>query len=267
MSDHAPAGVLAPEFTVGSVLSRTFSTFFGNFFKFLILGLALYFPIIIASFALTGSFVVDMMAGANMPEGNFWVIFVIVMLVSAATVAVVQAAVAYGAIEYLSGRSAGIGAMLKTGVRLIVPLVIAGIIAYIVMMLGFILLLIPGIIVAVMLSVTVPVIVAENAGPFKALERSSALTSGYRWQIFGAFVVVFVIALVLQFVFTFLLGMTALLGSDPFVSGTGIAAGIFALLQNALYYAFIGSLVASIYTGLRAAKEGAGADEIAKVFE
>lgn len=52
-------------------------------------------------------------------------------------------------------------------------------------MLGAILLIIPGLILCVRFSVGMPAIVAERVGPLRATERSFDLTQGSAWQIFG----------------------------------------------------------------------------------
>lgn len=53
---------------------------------------------------------------------------------------------------------------------------------------GLLLFVIPGICLAVMWSVCVPVIVIERAGPLAALGRSRELTRGYGWGVFGRLV-------------------------------------------------------------------------------
>ncbi len=51
-----------------------------------------------------------------------------------------------------------------------------------------------------MLYVAVPVCVIEKQGVIASLSRSRALTKGYRWQIFGLFLLVMVIGFIGLFI-------------------------------------------------------------------
>jgi uncharacterized membrane protein len=63
---------------------------------------------------------------------------------------------------------------------------------------GFILLIIPGLILMVIWSVVAPVTVLERPGPFAAFGRSRELVRGNGWQVFGVIVLVFVAVAVLS---------------------------------------------------------------------
>jgi hypothetical protein len=112
-----------------------------------------------------------------------------------------------------------------------------------------------------MLLVALPAVVA-GAGPIDAMKRSRALTSGYRWHIFGSFVglvgIIIVISAVLGVVFS-------VLGA----AGTGLSA----LGQNgqdfvsALLAAPLHILTGLVYLRLLDVKEGGDTDKIAEVFE
>ena len=52
--------------------------------------------------------------------------------------------------------------------------------------LGFIALIVPGIVLLVRYALLAPAVVLEGAAPGEARRRSIELTSGIRWQIFGA---------------------------------------------------------------------------------
>ena len=63
---------------------------------------------------------------------------------------------------------------------------------------GLVLGVIPGVVLAVMWAVVVPVIVIEGAGPRAALRRSRQLTRGNRLHVFGTFVVIYLYQLVIS---------------------------------------------------------------------
>lgn len=51
--------------------------------------------------------------------------------------------------------------------------------------LGTVLLIVPALVISVVVSLAIPVRVAEGLGPLKALSRSVELTEGGRWRLFG----------------------------------------------------------------------------------
>src|ERR687897_320399 len=67
----------------------------------------------------------------------------------------------------------------------------------IVVSIGFILLIIPGLILITIWSVGAPAIVAEGAGPIEAFGRSWRLVRGDAWPVFGTLLVALVIVIVI----------------------------------------------------------------------
>jgi len=49
-------------------------------------------------------------------------------------------------------------------------------------MVGFLFLIVPGVILAICWLVSAPVLVVEKVGVFRAMERSLALTRNHRWR-------------------------------------------------------------------------------------
>jgi hypothetical protein len=75
-------------------------------------------------------------------------------------------------------------------------LAVAGILAAIVITIGFILLIVPGFFLLTIWSLIVPVIVLENSGIMDSFGRSRELTRGYRWGVFGRIIVTVLITAV-----------------------------------------------------------------------
>ena len=120
--------------------------------------------------------------------------------------------------------------------------------------LAALLFVVPGIIVACMLYVAVPVCVIEKAGVFESLNRSGELTRGYRWQIFALWALVTVIAGIAQIVLSWFVGVT--LWGKLLTFGWQVFAAAFGAV-----------LVAVIYHDLRVTKEGIDIDSLANVFD
>jgi uncharacterized membrane protein len=124
-------------------------------------------------------------------------------------------------------------------------------------MIGFILLVFPGTILAVMWFVSTPACVVERLGPLSSMGRSRELTKGHRWKIFGMLVLVVLGAAIVNVIIEVLLRLT---GSSIIVTlGTLAWAGVWGA-----FYAIFGVVT---YHDLRVAKEGVDVHQIAAVFD
>jgi len=143
--------------------------------------------------------------------------------------------------------------------RHILPLL--GITIVVGLAIGFssILLLVPGILVGLALSVTVPARVAEARGVFSSMQRSRDLTRGCRWRIFLTFL--------LFFGFGMVLGSASIILRTIFHAPPSLWAITVAPLINAVS-TLVGTVgLAVIYCELRTAKEGGGATALAAAFD
>jgi hypothetical protein len=122
---------------------------------------------------------------------------------------------------------------------------------------GLLLLIVPGFILMTMLYVANPACVVERLGVFASMARSSELTKGYRWQIFGTWLLIAIASGVIAAVLKGVLGLTG---------NTGLVmAG--SLAWSGLAGAFGAIFVVVAYYDLRVAKEGIDIRQIAAVFE
>jgi len=108
---------------------------------------------------------------------------------------------------------------------------------------GFIALVIPGFIVLVRLIATIPAVVVERATGGRALGRSWELVRGRSWPVFGAMLVVLIIAGILTGI------LTAPVGEGWFAQG--LAASIASLITTP----YVLSVVVLLYLDLRIRKE------------
>ena len=110
---------------------------------------------------------------------------------------------------------------------------------------GFLLLIVPGVILLVMFSVAVPACVVERLGAFASLRRSASLTTGCRWQLFGLYVLLFLLVWISK---EALQQVLAQIGGAPLET-----FGMW--LAGAVVTAFHAVLGVVVYRDLRAAKE------------
>jgi uncharacterized membrane protein len=145
---------------------------------------------------------------------------------------------------------------IQIAARRFLPIVGVGICTSILIGLGAMLLIVPGLMVACMYYVSIPACVAEQTGVFKSMSRSAFLTKGYRWQVFGMFLLIVVGGLILASIVGLVFVFTGKVGLE-----------IASQAMSAIVSAFNGVIVGVFYYQLRVAKEGVDIDKIASVFD
>lgn len=112
----------------------------------------------------------------------------------------------------------------------------------------------------------VPVVVVERPGVIQSLRRSSALTEGHRWQIFGLVVLYAVALVVLQAVLRAVLPgaeyqPTRVISDAAWLISSGVV-----LVTQIATSMIVAVGIAASYFELRQIKEGVGVEELAQVF-
>lgn len=95
-------------------------------------------------------------------------------------------------------RDHSVGQLLRSVEPVFWPLIAVSILFGIGVAVGFILLIIPGLILIVIWSVVAPVTVLERPGVFAAFRRSREIVRGNGWNVFGVIVIVFVIVFLIS---------------------------------------------------------------------
>jgi hypothetical protein len=117
-------------------------------------------------------------------------------------------------------------------------LVLNGLLAAIGIGIGFVLLIVPGLILITIWAVVAPAIVVEDAGVIGAFGRSRELVRGHGWAVFGAIVVAYLTILIISYVTA---GIGDAIAGDAGhiilgVIGDIIAAPILALVASMLFF-------------------------------
>jgi Membrane domain of glycerophosphoryl diester phosphodiesterase len=153
------------------------------------------------------------------------------------------------------GERAGAGESLRYALGRVLPLIVAYLVILIIVVVGLVALIIPGIWLAVKLAMVFPVVVFERKGPFGAIGRSWTLTRENWWRTFGALAVIFLITFVMQLV---LAGLVAgILGASESVSEltAAIVLTLVNLITLALTYPLWASVTSVVYYDLRVRNE------------
>lgn len=253
-------------FTAGAVIAKTVRVWWKHVLPFTAMSFVVYTP-----FAVTvGAFFQGLAALGSAPGQESLVpklgIAALAVWLATIVLAVIQAgAVTYGTVRHLGGERARLGEMLRVGFRRGLPVVAVGLLLWIGIALGTLLLVVPGILLMVATCVAIPAAVVERTGTLGAIRRSFALTRGYRWALFATglavLVVVWLLAAVVQVGAT--VAAAALFSPQQAVIGAMVASQ----LGNAFFSALplVGFSVA--YHELRVAKEGLDTAALARVFE
>lgn len=234
------------EFTVGSVLSRTLDMFkqkFGLYY-----GLAIIAQIVPLIFLIIVMFIAP----------NSIALLLLAMLLMVIFGLVMQGAVVYAVYQSLRNDVVSIGDAISKAMSNIVPLFLIAIVCGIAIGIGFMILVIPGLIIMTMVAVVIPVCMAERLGTMDAIKRSTDLTKGYRLKVFALLLIVLVASAIINGIINGIVG--AIVPNVIVVSVVSVAIG-------AVPMAF-GYIMASVmYYDLRAVKEGISVDALADVFE
>lgn len=240
--------VVSPQFDIGSVLSRSFSTLFKNPGVFF--GLALIATLLPC--------LVQLALPTTAGVGAFPLAAFVGSVLSIILTLAVQGAIVYGVYQELKGRKASFSASLSYGMTRLGALILAAILMGIGIGIGMMLLIIPGVILLCLWAVTIPVCVVEKRGAVSSMKRSAALTKGYRLRIFALFLIVVLATGIFTSVATYI-GMSVLRSPLAFA----LIAGIITVVPTA----FNNVMAAIIYSDLRAIKEGVTLDSLISVFD
>jgi hypothetical protein len=241
----AAAPVAEGEFRIGRVFSRTASLLSRNS------------PIYVAVTAVAAVPSVLLAEGGphSGSTGAVWPLLAIVLTLALGTLS--QAVVVHAAFQDMGGRPVRLFESLRVGSGRLLAIVGLAICMAFAVGIGFLLLIVPGVILLIMWTVATPTCVVERLGVGDSMARSSALTKGHRWQIFGMLILVGFVESIAG------AGVKAALG----LAGSAglVIAGT--LLWSGLSGAFSAILAVATYHDLRVAKEGVDTRQIAAVFD
>jgi hypothetical protein len=226
--------------TVGDVLSKTFSVAMENFTAFYGTALIITAPLIISG--LIGVQALD-------------------VLINAVCLAMMGVCGTYGKFRAMTGNKPDIAAMIARINRPgLLMLVLLGVVQGIAIGLGLLLLIVPGLFLLGMWAVAQPAMIIERTDIGASFSRSTALTEGRRLRVIGTFVLVAVIAIVAAAVPLFFVYLLLDWAGSLVLSIAGWAIG-------GIYMAFTAPLLPLIYFLLRQEKDGATIEQIAGQLE
>jgi hypothetical protein len=181
-----------------------------------------------------------------------------------------QGGLFYATTRDLDGKSASLEDMLRVGFKACLPMLGLTLLVFIPMELGFVLLVVPGVLVLLRWCVAGPAMVAENLGVFASMKRSAELTKGRRWSIFLTFLVIVLFFGILYALFIALAGglngvvaLTSMQDITPFsLLLLVLVSPVLGIVLSIGLNVFLGAL----FHRLRGGREGAASAALAEVF-
>jgi hypothetical protein len=235
------AQAITRELTIGEVISKTFDLYRRDFVKYLVVFLVVEVIIGILTTLVTRAVLLPTLSPGAAPQqtvgslsGFFAAFFGLIVLIIFISPLAEGSAIKMAS-QVIEKGQADLGASLGFTIRKLVWLWALNIILWVILTLGFIALIVPGIILAIMFSLSVPVILIENTGVLDSMGRSRKLVA-HRWLksfalylLVGIFVVI--VAVILDFI------------TIPF----GIASSIVSSILSAFYLPFVPILLTVYY--------------------
>jgi hypothetical protein len=245
-ADAEADALLEAEFQIGKVISKSLSIFLRNIVAFTCIAGATMLPFVgLAAARLYGGIL------------NKWTYILIGLPLTLFLMALTTAIILHAAFQHMRGRPIRLVESISCGLSRFLMLLGVMLLYGLGVILGLLLLIVPGIMLMVMWYVAVPVCVVENAGADQGLRRSAALTKGLRWKVF---------ALLLLFYVLNVAGGESL-ASVARTWGTYWVQIATEVVWQGLSNGFGSVLIAVAYYYLRVAKEGVDVDQIAAVFD
>lgn len=244
---HQPARFELRPMGVGDILDTAFRLYRAYFVPFFTISLLVYVPYILIMLVLQVALggeaeMVDTPLGprAMPPAGAMIVAALSGILLLLIVLPLVQSAMMMNISAAYLGEPMGAGASYRRAAARLGALLGTQFLVGLVVMLGFLLLIVPGIIFSLWFIVIAPVVILESVGGTQAMSRSKALMSGNLNKGFTVVFVVGALSVVLQLTAGFALGMLHL--THPVIQNvvTNVLAAVLLPFQTAatilLYY-------------------------------
>ncbi|CAK7072479.1 MAG: hypothetical protein DELT_01944 [Desulfovibrio sp.] len=240
---ETPAQYMMPpkaSLDIGSIIGRTFTVLMKNPVVFFGLPLVTMIP--------SAIFIVVLPESAGVATNIVETIFNFI----------VQGAIAYAVYQALQDKVMNMNDALSSIVPVIGPLVSTAIISSLGILLGLLLLIVPGLILLCVWAVVVPACVVEKLGAMESLKRSAFLTKGHRWPLFA-------LALMTVLFMLLVAGGVSLLVT--FLTANETLGALVGTLLSFVPMAFSCVLYAIVYYDLRVLKEGVSLSSLTNVFD
>jgi hypothetical protein len=153
------------------------------------------------------------------------------------------------------GASPAVGRSLRFGARRLGATLVAWIAWILMLVIGFVLFIVPGVYLGVAFCLTLPALLFEGVGPFRGFGRSRSLVKGRWWPTLGLVIVGYLLVSIVGGVIQAIL--IAIAGaSSSCVVPAAIATVIGSTVSNAITTPYLAAVLTILYFDMRVRKEG-----------
>ena len=178
----------------------------------------------------------------------------LVSFVNFAAMSLASGVITVAVLRDAHGDTPSLGDCVTVALSRLVPLLVSSVVVGLAVAAGFLLLIIPGLILLAMLALAAPAVIAENLDGVSAVKRSLELTKGTWKEVGSAVIGVALIGAILGIVIARVVGPNAV-------------GAILALVLGSATTAWLASTIAVAYVEVRRAKEGVDVAALAQIFD
>ena len=241
-----PEQGISRELSLGEVISKTFEVYRRDFSKYFVLFAIVGVIVQVVTALAQQAFVLPTLPVNPTPQqfsswfsALFAALFLLVAVIF--VVNIVFSTIAEGSAvkmgsEQITKGQVSLGASIRFVVSKLLSIWALSIIVGIIVFLGIIALIVPGIILAIMFSLALPVLLIENIGVTESMGRSRQLVS-HRWaKTFGTFLVLGIIVLVASLIFSAITAPLGIIGTVVNGILSALYQPLFPILMAVYYY-------------------------------
>lgn len=232
------------DFHYGRALGTSFSLYFKRLPVYFLITLVIFLPMVAATIWVRVSPPTDLATAGYMAIG--------VLLLTMMLYPLAAGSVVFAVFNDMRGKSVGVGESLGAGFSRLLPVIGVGLVTGILVVIGLVLFVIPGLVVMGIYYVAVPAAVIENLGVGAAMSRSKALTKDFVKHTASIPIGLGILGWIIAFVFK--------------KAGLGSLWYLEIVINLVLNGVGAVSMVVA-YQQLREIKDGSSAEELASVFD
>ena len=163
--------------SVGDILDRSLKLLFSRLGTFYAIGLIIQLPLVIIQIVAANATAVDMQLMIVLGLVILFLTLILNFVAMAAQLKVIEQ-------EFIDNKI-GVGGAIGFAFTRFVPLILVSITLGLVVFVGMLLCIVPGIIFFCLYAFSAQAVVLEGYGPFKGMDRSAKLAKGFKGRIFG----------------------------------------------------------------------------------
>ena len=253
------------------IIDRVFFFYSRNFIKFITMVAVIFIPVGVLSSLLTIQSTKYIYSGEGLNNGLVMAMSLGASLLTMIGTVISSGILAQGFSELYLGKKIETGSVFGVVLPKLGSMLGAGIVSTIIILIGYCLFVVPGIIFGLWYSMISVVIVLEGIGGMKSLGRSKELAKGNLGKIFGTLFLAGLIAAVINWAivgaFNMIMGVGMAASSDALSGASNmylILAQVFNTVSTIIVTPITAGTIVLIYYDLRIRKEGFDLEMLAK---